>query len=345
MRRALKVCLPLLILVVSCLLYLVAYSQVDIGMRPETHNFGVVREGAEVKHVFTIGNPSLRVVEIAGIRATCACVLPTEKPRQIKPLSRCKIPITLRTIGKSGVVDQKVLVDLQGLPPVVLALHGTVVMDVPKTLEFPKVRRGQTEQREFLLNTYPGVDLAVDRLEYDHKYFDVSYSADDRNSRNFKFIVTLSKEIEFGPFEKVLVICTNDPIAPTKRVTIRGYVMKTIEARTTTLAFGVIAPGTEKAAQIKVFSPYGNEIKIERLECSRTDRVKWEVVNDAEDRTSVTVGVTLTIPLDARTAIVNDELHLYGRAGGPLVRTDLSVSALIRARPAVVAETEKPHPQ
>ena len=232
----------LILPVVGGLLYLVAYAHIDAGLRPQLYDFGIVREGVELEHVFTIGNPSLRTVKIEGVRASCACLVSKELPKQIRSLSPCRIPVTLRTIGKSGEVNQKVAVALEGLPAVVLLFRGTVIRDVPRIIEFGKIMRGQASQREFLLNAFPGVDLLVNDVEYDHEYFDVNYDLEGSNRRNFRFVVKLRGDMDSGPFAKVLSIQTNDTVSPMKQIEIRGYVLKAVECQTNTLAFGMVAP-------------------------------------------------------------------------------------------------------
>ena len=81
---------------------------------------------------------------------------------------------------------------------------------------------------------------------------------------------------------------------------------------------------------MKVFSPYGSEVTIEKVESSHDGHLSWQIVNDVTDTASAVVTVTLKVPPDASTGFLSEDLYVYSRAGETRVRTDISVSALIR---------------
>jgi hypothetical protein len=328
MIKCLRLCLPVLMLLVGGLLYLLIRHPPAGGPRSQVHEFGAVRAGQDVEHTFTIRNPSSTPLRITRILVGCSCMITREEPTCIAGRSTCELPVLLKTYAKSGEVAQRVRVDFAGRDPIYLVLHGSVIRDVPDRLKFPRLKAGAGYQVEFWLTPYPGVDLAIQRLEYDQRYFDVVYTPVRDEQHGFRFTVALRPGVACGPFEKLLTIYTNDTVAAAKRIPLSGYILRHFEVEPAQVAFGVVRPREEKAEVIKVFSPYGDAVAVERIESASGHGITWEVLQNRGEPDAVNVKLRLRGGAHAGE-FVNDRLYIYGRAGTTPARADVVISALI----------------
>jgi len=328
--KVLGICLAFLLVVAGYLGYLAVRGDQGQGPQSQRYDFGTVRAGQVVKHPFVLRNPTSKDLEITGIVPSCACVMPKEKPTRIPARSSCEIPVLLRAYERSGGMAQRTLVSFKDRGPITLALHGNLIKATPDSLSIPKLKNGDPYETQFLLKGFPGEKLAVHRLEYDQQYFDVTYVPVPEDN-SFRFNVRMKNKLEGGPFRKALTIHTNDSVGPTKSIPITGYVLKRVEAQPATVAFGIVAPRDDKTEVVKLYSPYGDQVTIDRIESSPGSRLAWKILESTGDRSSARVEIRLKAAESAGAEkVISDDLYLYARAGDAQVRSDVAVSALVR---------------
>lgn len=95
-----------------------------------THQFGSVRAGTPVQHIFTVRNLHPWPVRVTGVSSDCGCTrmfVGRTPPFTLKSLQSVDISTSLNTSGKKGYVSQRILVSTQdNAKSAELVLTGTV---------------------------------------------------------------------------------------------------------------------------------------------------------------------------------------------------------------------------
>lgn len=95
---------------------------------------GEVKQGAEVKHAFTLRNEGKADLEIKRVVTTCGCET-VDYDKTIAPGQEGKVTLLVRTLGLSGVLSKLIVVSTNDMskPSVDLVMHITVVPDSKAT--------------------------------------------------------------------------------------------------------------------------------------------------------------------------------------------------------------------
>jgi len=73
-------------------------------------DFGQIKQGTEVNHVFTITNESQQPIKIKDINTSCGCTASDVKKKDLAPGESTEIGVTFKSSGYSGPVQQFVYV-------------------------------------------------------------------------------------------------------------------------------------------------------------------------------------------------------------------------------------------
>jgi Protein of unknown function (DUF1573) len=76
----------------------------------ETHDFGVLKEGADATYDFTFVNTGKEPLVINNCVASCGCTVPTWPKEPIMPGSRSKITVKFNTQGKNGMFVKSIYI-------------------------------------------------------------------------------------------------------------------------------------------------------------------------------------------------------------------------------------------
>lgn len=71
-----------------------------ITFEENTYNFGTVKEGAKVEHVFSFTNTGKVPLIISNARSTCGCTVPSWPKEPIPPGGKGEIKVVFNTKGK-----------------------------------------------------------------------------------------------------------------------------------------------------------------------------------------------------------------------------------------------------
>ncbi len=80
-----------------------------------TWDFGQVKEGAVLKHDFSLKNVTGRVLNIKDINTSCGCTTSGTKQKSLKPGESTLIEVKFNSKGYSGNVEQFVYVNTDDL--------------------------------------------------------------------------------------------------------------------------------------------------------------------------------------------------------------------------------------
>ncbi len=94
------------------------------------HDFGTIKEGEVVRHVFRLTNVGENPLIIRNARGSCGCTVPTWPKEPIPPGESAEIPVEFNSKGQVGQVQKTVFIDANTDPsPIKLTIRATVVRE------------------------------------------------------------------------------------------------------------------------------------------------------------------------------------------------------------------------
>ena len=82
----------------------------EMTFEEETHNFGIVDQGAIITHDFKFSNTGTVPLVISDVRSTCGCTVADWPREPIPPGGTGKIPVRFDTKNKSGIQSKPVTI-------------------------------------------------------------------------------------------------------------------------------------------------------------------------------------------------------------------------------------------
>jgi hypothetical protein len=106
-----------------------------------------------------------------------------------------------------------------------------------------------------------------------------------------RFQVSLNSDIPYGVISEEIRVKTNDPVLKSKSVSVVGYVLYPIAVEPMQILLGEFRPGENKTASIRVYSPYGQPLEIEKTEVIEGKSIDWTYaeISKSEYRMDVVV--------------------------------------------------------
>lgn len=80
----------------------------SISLDAESHNFGLVEEGVELKHTFKISNVGSAVLQLHDPYSSCGCTVPTLTKHRLKPGEQTDLVVVVDTAMKQNKVIKTV---------------------------------------------------------------------------------------------------------------------------------------------------------------------------------------------------------------------------------------------
>lgn len=289
-------------------------------------DFGSVAAGTVVTHKFELWNPTKEPIGISAIKGSCACTAASDSPELIEPKSAVGIVLTLRTDTKSGPVQEHVQVRLGDGQLVRLGFVGEVVAEQVARVDFGDVRRGESNRRTIRLPWPERRPLEIVGLGYSPDYFEVK-AEESRETRSHNIIISLRGDVPYGSFAKSLLIETDDTVLPRRTVAVRGNVLDVLMADPRQIALGSLIPGRRKEGKCRLYSPYGEIIKIHGVNQVRGEEVAWEI--RPLSAAAAELIVSAQPAADSTDPVVVSELEVTGHAAGEDARVRVEVYGII----------------
>jgi len=93
----------------------------------ETFDFGTVKQGDIVKHVFTFTNKGKSDLILSSVKPGCGCTSPKWTNTPVKPNEKGEIEVSFNTAGKMGFQTKNVAITYNGEPAVKqIFIKGTI---------------------------------------------------------------------------------------------------------------------------------------------------------------------------------------------------------------------------
>lgn len=99
-----------------------------VAFEEETHNFGKIKDGDKVQHVFKFKNSGTEKLVVKNVKPSCGCTTPDWTKDPIEPGGEGYIQIEFDSSGKIGTQNKSVTVELNTAEKVkTLTFTGEVV--------------------------------------------------------------------------------------------------------------------------------------------------------------------------------------------------------------------------
>jgi len=213
-----------------------------IKFETETWDFGLVDQGFAPKKSFTIKNEGIKELLLSEIRGSYGCNA-TTKSDTIAPNTETTMEIAIDPLTTAGIVERfitfatndttqpritiRILGYVKGTPPANMII-------VPSTWDFGVVDKNKFEAKEmiFSIRNIGGQDLNIERINVPYGFeTDLDKPVSIKPNKEFNFKIKVTKPDTPGTVKQYAFIYTNDPVQPTRRIDICGFVDQSNETK------------------------------------------------------------------------------------------------------------------
>jgi hypothetical protein len=162
----------------------VVEAKPKIVVKEKQFNFGKVKQGQSVEHVFEIENQGKGDLVLEGAHGSCGCVATVLSAKTIAPGGKGQVKATFSTAGRRGQQTKQIFV-ISNDPvehQLTLGVEGEVIVDVaidPQYLWLKEIKTGEKASREFSLTVPDPEKLKVASVTVEDKRFTVRRKSGD----------------------------------------------------------------------------------------------------------------------------------------------------------------------
>lgn len=296
----------------------------------QQYDFGQGRVGEVIEHEFVVNNPFKVPVHIDKVTTNCSCTLAKKVPQVIPASASISIPVRVKLTKDGDYVGSAIILHLREHDPIQLIVRGTVIRQLPGTISFGKIKRGNFHKKQFIVRSLNDKPLHILEANARDGLFTVDYRRSSTNLLDALVSVQLENDVPDGYFDVPLEIITDDDVAPIKRIRIQGYVMRPVEAEPSILMFGTIALNETKTRVIRLRPTYGDPISVDHVEVDPQDVIECNAPQIAGPDGSMEMSITVKGNFPSR--ILNGTVNIYVRVNEEMRKCTVTCYAM-RKRP------------
>ncbi|MGB5849311.1 MAG: DUF1573 domain-containing protein [Ignavibacteriaceae bacterium] len=113
----------------------------------DEHDFGDIKQGEKVTHVFVIINSGGDLLTIKSVKASCGCTAALPEKNELAPGESTNLNVTFNSAGRLG--KQKKLIRIESddpdNPQVIVTIKGNVVLSDAESSTYPVLNFGETQ--------------------------------------------------------------------------------------------------------------------------------------------------------------------------------------------------------
>ncbi|MFD2512532.1 DUF1573 domain-containing protein [Pontibacter locisalis] len=225
-----------------------AFSQAEIKLEKETHDFGTIAEGTQASYEFKVKNVGNQPLIISAVQPSCGCTTPEWTREPIQPGKTGLIKAMYNSTGRPGPFHKSITVTTNAATPTqVLYIKGDVgpkdlkLNYTPEqkamsprlalgstTYNFGKLEKGQKAVAKFTVKNNGREPLVIQGVKSSCNC--VSFKVSEQN---IKAGQTATLELTYVPMvlkdqNEVVNILSNDIIMPDIRLTLRANVVESL---------------------------------------------------------------------------------------------------------------------
>jgi uncharacterized protein with GYD domain len=236
-------------------------DHIDQGfsIEPSSHDFGTVKQGEELTHIFKLSNRSNKTVRVVRVTASCSCTVPplSLQGRILHVGESCDVPVVLQIGGKEGEVAAVADLFLENaVGPtgtaksqvrVRMTLSATVLPDFhfePRSVDFGVIDGQNTVTRSVTLYGDGLPDFAVSSVRVSDPIFVAGPPKVERRNPaiitipiSAKLPASFREGTRHGYLNDYLQIQTTSRRVPVARVSLKGLIKAPIVANPPAVVF------------------------------------------------------------------------------------------------------------
>lgn len=210
----------------------------SIKFDKESIDFGKVKQGKVLEHVFVFTNEGDSTLSIKRVRQSCGCTAALLKDKEIPPGKNGELKVTFNTRGYANKVSKYVYVDSNDPAQPSKRLTVTATIEVPPQPRIALDRYSQDmglflEDEEVRATTtvknIGELELRLTCSHKDAKFFsggkEVSFPLKIRAGKETEIEVRIPPRQRKGMIREYILMKSNDPRRPTLSFYLSGYVI------------------------------------------------------------------------------------------------------------------------
>ncbi|NWF51150.1 MAG: DUF1573 domain-containing protein [Ignavibacteriaceae bacterium] len=205
------------------------------------YDFGDVKEGESVSHVFVLTNSGGDLLKITGVQSSCGCTAANPEKKELGPGESTNIKVTFNTKGRRGVQTKFVTITTNDAnnPEVKLKITCNVVVPVSDNANVPQlylpetqhdfgvVPEGKVVDYIFKMKNTGSVNLKIKDIKTSCGCTAALISSDElKPGEEGTLKVQLDTAKRNGRMSRTITITSNDPRESVKVLTIYADVQK-----------------------------------------------------------------------------------------------------------------------
>lgn len=232
-------------LIISFLLFSsIAFAQLlqpKLVLQQTSFDFGDIKQGEKVSHIFVLSNSGGDLLKISDVRASCGCTAAAPEKNELAPGESTNLLVTFNSAGRMGKQSKTVRIysnDLEN-PEMLLSIAGNVVSASTSTTGVPTIYFGETQHDFGKVNEGDKVDytfsfankgssvLTIKDIKTSCGCTAALLSQDNLNpGQEGTLKVELDTKNRSGKMSRTITISSNDPKDPAKILTIYAEIVK-----------------------------------------------------------------------------------------------------------------------
>ena len=230
-------------LFVFFLFYSIGFAQLmqpKLVLQQSSFDFGDIKQGEIVSHTFVLTNSGGDLLKITNVQASCGCTAAVPEKSELAPGESTNLPVKFNSTGRMGMQKKtvKIFTNDPQSPEMTITIAGNVVTgdqsgSVP-AIYFPETQHdfGKVSEGEKVDYTFRIVNKGTSELIIKDVKSSCGCTAALLNSSSIKPGQEGTIKVEFdtknrsGKNSKTVTVQSNDPIDPTKILTIYADIIK-----------------------------------------------------------------------------------------------------------------------
>ncbi len=263
-----------LLLVMLLHVAVIAGAQASIVIDKTDADLGFIYRDEPQTLVFEFANASQDTLRILDIQPSCDCTTAQVLPESVAPGAKGRVLVFFDPMGyeereRFQEYVRVVTTDVES-PELMLTFTAEVGIGPeaePRSLEFGKVCRGESDTLSLALHPAPGRSVDVIDVYSDTACVLVEPLGSDRTGSH-EFRVIARNEEGCGRFAGFVTVVTSDTLRDKIRVPLTVSLVGRIIAEPDIIAFGATLPGTYVAQVVKIYSKAGLKFSVPAVTCT-----------------------------------------------------------------------------
>lgn len=299
----------------------------DIDFSEEVWDFGTVKQGEKVTHVFEVKNLGGAELVISGVRTSCGCTTALLSSPETAPGSSSQIKVTFDSSRFEGKITHYIYIESNDPDEGLRKLAITAIVEVPPkstmkqtkaSWDFGLITEGERLTYILSVANRGEQELAISEIRTSaHCTAEVLSANSIRPGRMAKIRISYDSTGRKGVVREYLYIDFSEPSKKTAVFPITGYVMEPkseLAIFPIFLDFGTIKQGEERNEIIKLKNWGEKEIEIVNIDSSS----KLIIVNPSSEEIDPGEETRINVSLNPGEEIGPVEEYLYITIALPL---------------------------